>query len=309
MTGRGVLGSGGRLAVVAAATVLVLGSCKLSLTPENVMQTYKNIQDARKDLTPENEYYIGRSVATNVLSRANYQYLDKDALQSGQLVGVTEYVNRVGQVIAAAAMEVEREGDRPAPLAGWHFVVLDDATINGVSAPGGYVFITRGAVEAAQSEDELAALLAHEVAHVIRGHAIGSIKKSRWAGVTKQALDSSVTLDQQALGSLTEVFDGAMDDMLDSLLVKGYSRDTEFEADAVGLGLMVRAGYDPRALVRYLQTLQKTQSTGSGGFSATHPKASDRIDELDERLEKFSVDTVPAARTERFTAATASLRQ
>lgn len=291
------------------AGVLLLAACKLALTPEGVLDTYKNIQDARKDLTPENEYYIGRSVATNVLARSDYKYLDKKELLAGRLTGVTEYVNRVGQIVAAAAMETTRDGDRPAPLAGWHFVVLEDETINGVSAPGGYVFITRGAVEAAGSEDELAALLAHEVAHVLRGHAIGSIKKSRWAGVTKQALDSSVTLDQQALGSLTEVFDGAMDDMLDSLLVKGYSRDTEFEADDLGLQIMTRAGYDPRALVRYLQTLERTQGAGSGGFSATHPKASDRIAEIGERLAKVPAVTVPTARTERFMAATAAVRR
>jgi len=286
---------------------LLLAACKLSLTPENVLNTYKNIQDARKDLTPENEYYIGRSVATNVLARSDYRYLDQAAVRAGSLEGLTEYVNQVGQVIAAAAMETTREGDRPAPMAGWHFIVVEGDTINGVSAPGGYVFITRGSIEAARTEDELAALLAHEVAHVVRGHAIGSIKKSRWAGVTKEAIDSSVTLDEQALGSLTEVFDGAMDDMLDSLLVKGYSRDTEYEADAVGVQIMVRAGYDPRALIRYLEILDGVQDTGSGGFSATHPKARDRIKELAERLADQPAIAVPPARTERFTAAKANL--
>ena len=62
-------------------------------------------------------------------------------------------------------------------------MVVEDDTINAFAAPGGWIFVTSAAVKAAKSEDQLAALLAHEVAHVIRGHALGSIKKSRWAGV------------------------------------------------------------------------------------------------------------------------------
>lgn len=295
-------------AVVAIVAMALTGACKVELTPESLAKTYNAIKDARKDLTPENEYYVGRSVATHLLARHDYEYLDADALRAGQLEGLTEYVNMVGSVISLAAVEQPRDGDRPTPIAGWHFVVVQDDTINAFAAPGGFIFVTSAAIEAAQTEDELAAILAHEVAHVSRGHALGSIKKSRWAGVAKEFLDSSVELDEKALGKLTEAFEGALDDMVDSLLVKGYSKNTEYEADKVGIEIMARAGYDPRAMIAYLETLDATQDTGSGGFSATHPKASDRISRLDSHVAKVGGGTTSPARTERFQYATADLR-
>lgn len=284
-------------------------SCKVQLTPEGIARTWTAIKNARKDLTPENEYYVGRSVGTNLLAKNDYRYLDKESIYSGRLEGITAYVNKVTQVVAAAAVATTRKGDRPTPIAGWHVTILeDDTTINAFAAPGGYIFITTAAVKAAKTEDEMAAIIAHEIAHVVRGHAIGSIKKSRWAGVYKEALSSTVQLDAQALGKLTQTFEGAMDDMINSLVVKGYSRKTEYEADRVGLQILAYSGYDPSAFVRYLKTLHSTQHTGSGGFSSTHPKAMDRIKKLQKQLAKMRWKRPPAFRTQRFLAATASLR-
>lgn len=293
------------LALLAAAAVASsLGAtvaCKVQLTPEGMAKIVSGVIEATKDLTPENEYYVGRSVATTILARHDYKYLDESAFRKGELRGITAYVNNVGAAVAFAALEVHHEDDRAAPIGGWHFVVLENQTINAFAAPGGYVFVTREALKNAANEDELAAILAHEVAHVRRGHALGSIKKSRWAGVAKDALNTSVQLDAAALGNLTQAFEGAMEDMTDALIVKGYSRDTEFEADRVGLEIMVRAGYDPRAFVAYLRKLEAHQDTGSGGFYATHPKAGERIAKLDARIAKLeAVAELSAARTKRF---------
>ncbi|MBK9035380.1 MAG: M48 family metalloprotease [Myxococcales bacterium] len=299
-----------RALIVAAAlavTTPMLGSCKVQLTPEGLAKTWDAITDAQKDLTPENEYWTGRSVATNLLARHDYKYLDADALEAGTLEGVTAYVSAVGTVLAASAMETARKGDRPAPIAGWHFTVVESDTINAFAAPGGWVFVTTAAVHAATSEDELAALLAHEIAHVVRGHALGSIKKGRWANVAKTMLDTSVELDQQALGELTQVFEGAMDDMIDGLLVKGYSKDTEFEADRIGLAIMAHAGYDPQALVRYLKTLAATHGGGDGGFQATHPKPADRIAKVSAQASTLGTRAIPPIRIERFEAAVAEM--
>lgn len=288
-------------ALLLAATLVATGACKVNLTPEGVAKIVNGVIEATKDLTPENEYYVGRSVATTILARHDYRYRDEAGFQAGQLRGVTSYVNNVGAAVAFAALDIHHEDDRAAPIGGWHFVILENETINAFAAPGGFVFVTRKALENAASEDELAAILAHEVAHVRRGHALGSIKKSRWAGVAKEALDTTVQLDAAALGDLTQVFEGAMDDMTDALIVKGYSRDTEFEADRVGLEIMVRAGYDPRAFVAYLRKLEAHQDTGSGGFYATHPKAGERIAKLDERIAKLeAVAEVSPVRTRRF---------
>lgn len=291
------------------AVVLLGGlSCTAKLTPGGIADMYKGIRDARKDLTPENEYFLGRSVGTKILADANYQYYDQDGWASGQLSGMTAYINAVGNVVAYAAMDTPRKGDRPSPIAGWHFVVVQDDTINAFAAPGGYIFVTSGAIRQATSEDELAAILAHEVAHVVRGHAIGSIKKSRWAGVTKQFLDSSVELDPEAEKLMTDVFGGSINDIVDAGMVKGYSKETEFEADKVGMEIMIAAGYDPNAFLKYLGTLEGHQDTGSGGFYATHPKPGERIGKLKDPVKKHGKVEVPRVRTDRFLDATAELR-
>jgi predicted Zn-dependent protease len=282
-------------------------SCKVQLTPESLSKGWTAYKDAKKDLTPENEYYIGRSVATNLLSRAQYKYVDSAAFADGQLGATTAYVNAVGNVLAAAAMDAPRKDDRPTPISGWHFVVVDDETINAFAASGGFILVNKGLVKAAKSEDELAAVLAHEVAHTVRGHAIGSIQKARMAGVYKEMLNSTVQLDEQQLGTLTKAFEGAMDDMINGMVVKGYSKDTEFEADKVGLKILADAGYDPQAFIRLLETLEKKTGGGSGGFSATHPTAKERIAKLKGEAAKLGSKKAPAVRKERFAAAITEL--
>ncbi len=282
-------------------------SCKAELTPESLAKSWHAYQDAKKDLTPENEYYVGRSVATNLLSRASYKYIEADAFKTGELGPTTAYVNAVGNVLAATAMGSPRKGDRPSPIAGWHFVIIDDDTINAFAASGGFILVNKGLIKAARSEDELAAVLAHEIAHTVRGHALGSIKKARMAGVYKEMLDSTVQLDEAQLGSLTKAFEGAMDDMIDGLVVKGYSRDTEFEADRVGLQIMTDAGYDPQAFIRLLETLKEETGGKGGGFSATHPSAADRIAKLQSAVDKLEHHKVPKVRKERFKTAIESL--
>ncbi len=294
--------------VIIAAALASTVACKATLTPEGLYGLAKGIKDAKKELTPENEYYLGRSCGTKILANAGYQYRDAGGFTSGQLAGMTAYVNAVGNVVAYAAMETPRPGDRPSPLAGWHFVVIEDDTINAFAAPGGFIFVTTGAVRQAKSEDELAAILAHEIAHVVRGHAIGTIKKSRFSNVYKQFLDSSVELDPEAEKMMTDVFGGSINDIVDGSLVKGYSKDTEFEADKVGLAIMASAGYDPRAFVGYLSTLDAHQETGAGGFYATHPKASERITRLEALVAKLDAVKVPRVRVDRFLGATAELR-
>jgi predicted Zn-dependent protease len=287
---------------------LLAMSCKVQLTPESISKGWHAYQDAKKDLSPENEYYVGRSVTTNLLSRANYKYVESDAFKNGELGKTTAYVNAVGNVLAAAAMGDPRKDDRPSPIAGWHFVIVDDDQINAFAASGGFIIVNKGLIKAAQTEDELAAVLAHEVAHTVRGHAIGSIKKARMAGVYKEMLDSTVQLDEAQLGSLTKAFEGAMDDMIDSMVVKGYSRDTEFEADRVGMKIMADAGYDPKAFISLLESVDKKLGhAGTGGMKATHPAPRDRIAKLEAELAKYDHVKVPKARTERFQAAIAQL--
>lgn len=274
-------------------------------TADTAGKLANKLSDLVKDLTPENEYYVGRSVATNILAKHDYQYLDKEAIERGRLQGTTQYINQVGAVLAATAVGEPRDGDRPAPLAGWHFVIVKSDKVNAFAAPGGYVFVTTAALKLAQSEDELAFVLAHEIAHVSRGHALGTIKKSRYADISGDALQATGAMSGEALGELTALLEGAIDDMIESFFVKGYSKDTEYEADKVGLAIAHAAGYDAQAGIDYLTRLAESQDTGKGGFHQTHPKASDRIARLKEQLPESKKS--PKIRSKRFAKAVRKL--
>ena len=190
-------------------------------------------------------------------------------------------------------------------------MVVDSDEINAYAGPGGWVFVTTGAIRAAKSEDELAGILAHEIAHVVRGHALGNIKKSRYADVGADVLQAAGTaaLTPQQVEQLNGLMEGLIEDTMDAIFVKGYSRDTEYEADKLSVEITIAAGYKPIGLVNFLETLQGKQDTGKGGMFATHPKASDRLARVTKQIagKKLADDTVPAERVERFKAKTKSL--
>jgi len=277
---------------------------------EQAVETVKKVSSLTEEIRPDQEYYVGRAVATNILARHEYKYLDKPAIDRGELDGMTLYVNQVGLMVAAAAMEAHRSGDRPAPIAGWHFMVVESDKINAFAAPGGYVFITTAAVKTAKSEDELANLLAHEVAHVIRGHALGNIQKSRYADVSADLLQAAgtATLSPEQVNQLNSLLEGIINDTLEAMFVKGYSRDTEFEADRLGAEYAGKAGYDPTAMRRFLDTLAKQQATSEGGFYATHPSTKERQDKLAAVASANPAVAVPKVRTSRFQTAVAKLK-
>lgn len=254
--------------------------------------------ESMRDYAPSEEYYIGRAVAAQVLTR--YKVHPDARLQ--------EYVGLVGQAVLAAP-EAKRT------LMGYRFVVLVGDEVQAVSAPGGFVFLTEGTARKAKDEDELAAVLAHEVAHVSLNHGIGAIKaatrqksfeliaQAAAQGAGEYAAARGDARAQQ-IAELAEVFDDCIADITDELLVKGYSRDTELEADAAAVGYLRSSGYARAALKGYLATLGAAGMGGKGGWGATHPPPTDRIDAL------AALDLGPAAppgrdeRKGRFLAAT-----
>lgn len=258
---------------------------------------FKKIGNAQRDLTPDNEYYLGRALSTKLLANYDYKYHDRGSIAKGRLTGITRYVNHVGAIVVGAAMDRAAADDRPNPVAGYHFIVVKSPTVAAVSAPGGFVFVTDGAVKLAESEDELAALLAHEVAHIVRGHALGAIKKSRWTDAGAELVTATAgELGGARVAELTRIMENSIDDMAQTLVNNGYSKAYEFEADEVAMGLLEGAGYDPTALARYIDRLDQTQDAGQGGFLDTHPKASARV----SKLGGLESGNVPKSRVQRF---------
>lgn len=232
--------------------------------------------ESMRDYYPSEKHYIGRSVGAEILSQ--FKVHPDQKLQ--------DYVNLVGNALLAAP-EVQRT------LKGYHFVVLQGTELQAVSAPGGFVFLTEGTVRRARDEDELAAVLAHELAHVTLDHGIKAIKAAtrkksvallmQSAGEIAQEASRSGSSGQQQVAELASVFGNAIQDITGDLLVKGYSRESELEADQLAIKILQSAGYTRAALNTYLQHVSEEKSGGKGGWFGTHPSPEDRVAALGDQ--------------------------
>ncbi len=216
---------------------------------------------AVRPMTDQEEYYVGRAVAATVLGQYRLHSNDRSI----------SYLNEVGQAVALAS-------NRPITYGGYHFAILDSEEVTALSCPGGLVFITRGMLKRVKNEDELAAVLAHEVAHVNHKDGLAAIQKSRWVeAVSILGSATAQKLGGADLTNLVSLFQGSVDDVVKTLLVNGYSREQEGAADLEALTYLHRLGYNPYALSDFLERLAKEQTEGSRGVFATHPGMNERV--------------------------------
>lgn len=244
---------------------------------------------SQEELTPEQEYYLGRAVSAQVLERY------PPAFASSK----TTYINSVGQIVAGVS-------EMPETFGGYHFAVITSDEINAVSAPGGFIFVSSALLQQISNEDELAAVLAHEVAHVVKRHGVAAISNANlFSALTEASRHAASVAASQAptpvdLGSITGVFAESVSGITEKLLTKGYDRSQEYEADLYAATLLQRAGYDPKALVRVLTLLEGTSVNKRGGWFDTHPSPADRIEELEDDFSFPQEGTANSARVKRF---------
>ncbi len=244
-----------------------------------------------QDITPEQEYYIGRAVAANVVSK--YPPAPNERFNF--------YLNTLGQTLAQAS-------DRPETFGGYHFLMLDSPEINAFAAPGGLILVTRGMIRLCKTEDDLAAVLAHEIAHVQGLHGLKSIKSSRLtAAFTVIGTEASISYGPAPLSKLTEAFQGSITDITSTLMNSGYSRDLEREADKGAVSILRRVGYNPGALISMLTEMKKQLKPGGLDFAKTHPDPKDRIEDIRPLVGQPSATPVPPGRRKRFETALANL--
>jgi predicted Zn-dependent protease len=237
-----------------------------------------------QELTPEQEYYLGRTVAAHLFSR----------YPASRNRAAAIYLNRLGQALALYSTHPV--------LAGYHFQLLDTAEINSFSTPGGFVFLTRGMLGLLSGEGELAAVLAHEIAHVQNRDGLRAIQSARR---TEASFDSrgSVSLQQNLVSSDdVRVFSDSVNSVVAALTSAGYPRDREYAADASAGEILQKAGYDPRSLEAVLRTLQRRMP--EGGLGRTHPEAAKRLEALRASGDRPAPE--PKARAERFRKALAA---
>ena len=268
---------------VASGAINTNQAASINRTTQAVTKTFE-------DITPEQEYYIGRTVAATVLTA----YKPKTGQE------LNWYVNEVGQSLAQFST-------RPETFGGYHFMVLDSEDINAFAAPGGLILVTRGLLQCCKTEDELAAVLAHEVGHVEKTHGLRAIKTGRLnSALTIMAVEAGKNLAGDNLAEVTKAFDESINDIAGTLMNSGYSRKLEFEADAAGIEILKKSGYQPGALVAMLENMQKNWNPSRKDFAATHPPPADRIAQLKKLVVTSSLAS-SNARQQRFLAAMKNL--
>jgi predicted Zn-dependent protease len=154
----------------------------------------------------------------------------------------------------------------------------------------------------------VAAILAHEIAHVVEQHGLQAIKKSRvTSALTSVAIASAQTAGSDELAKLTTVFEDSIGDITSTLVNSGYSRAFEKEADLMAVEILKRVGYDPNALVRMLEVMETRLEPGGPDFAKTHPEPKVRIAEIRKVLPEAPAPSVQAERQARYQAALGSL--
>ena len=200
---------------------------------------------------------------------------------------VRAYVGRVGARLAAHAPGYEFP---------YRFAVVEAPEVNAYAFPGGYVFVNTGAIEAAENEGELAAVLAHEIAHVALRHGTNQASK---AYVTRTGLDLVEALTgggDTELGRLAAHVAGAGAE----LLFQNYGRSSETEADLEGARLMAAAGYDPRDMARFFSRLGETGAARSTEALSDHPDPRSRVAAINEAINALPARPARARDAEEF---------
>lgn len=242
-----------RLPARLLALALVLGGCATAVNPVT----------GRPELTtmsPQKEEALGQQAAAQVESQIG---LVRDAALTG-------YVQSIGQRLAA---------ESPRRDVTYRFAVADMPEANAFALPGGWVYVSRGLLVLANSEDELANVIGHEIGHVAARHAAQRETRSTGVGL----LSVLGTLAAAAIGGPEAArMVGQLGQVAGAGVIASYSRDQERQADVIGQQMAAEAGWDPLALASFLETLEREgrmrteQGTRRPSFLDSHPAAGER---------------------------------
>lgn len=227
----------------------------------------KQVKNIYTDWSADQERTIGQASAAKLINIFGL-YENPD---------MVKYMNLVGNAVA-------RQGSRQVP---YHFAILDTEVITAVSLPGGFVFITRGALANIHSESELAGTLAHEIAHVDRRHLEKEIRSQKSNQFAKEEAAARVPQGAELIN--------LSGDIVKNALTMQVSRDKEAEADKLGMDFAAKAGYDAAGLRNFLQFLAAAPSTPDsqrqlGLWGSTHPPFNERISTLNSLLPNYAAN-------------------
>jgi len=187
------------------------------------------------------------------------------------VIAAQKYINLVGNTIVKATESSYK----------WRFGLIQTDSVNAFATPGGFILVTVGLVKQLETEDELAFVLAHEAAHVLRKHHYRVVLRQRLAETAAANLQAAS--DDSASAALSQASA--------QIYARGLDKGSEFEADRLGVELMTRAGYDPAASIGVLERLQKFTGDDPRAelLFSTHPSPGERLD----ALLQTNIDSLP----------------
>lgn len=223
---------------------------------------------SRQYFSDQEEQALGRAIMRDVY--ADPRYLDDPEIES--------YLNQLGYKLVSVSSRNQRE---------FTFFVVNDTTINAFAMPGGNIGVHTGLLLAAQSESELASVIAHEISHVTQDHIprmLAAQSQSYWPTMAALALALLASRSNSNLASAAIATTQAVS--IQNQL--NYSRDYEREADRLGYDMLTRAAFDPRGMSGFFNRLQRASrfyDSSAPAYLRTHPLTSDRIADMEARSE------------------------
>jgi len=230
-------------------------------------------------LSEQQEIELGREAAAQV---EREQEMVRDER-------VEAYINDLGQLL------VEYSGRRN--LA-YQFKVVNSGEINAFALPGGFIYVNRALIEAADNESELVGVMGHEIGHVVERHSVDQVKHAQLAGLGLGVLDMFLG----GSGTTAQIANLAGQMVASGAFMK-YSRDAEREADRVGAQNVYDAGWDPRGMITFfekLAALGKSHPNAIESFFSTHPQPDERAHNLTALIASFPPDQTLQEDSERF---------
>ena len=255
----------------------ILLAAVLLAVPSVLAQGLPDLGDvAQAGFTPLQERRLGESIMREIRADRDF-YDDAEA---------TDYVNSLGKRLASRSADSRQD---------FEFFLMRDNQINAFALPGGFIGVNTGLILAAQSESEVAGVLAHEIAHVTQRHIARMLQQQQQSSVASLAGLAAALLLSRVSTQATEAAiafsqAGAIQSQLN------FTRDNEREADRVGLQTLDQAGLDPRGMADFFERLQRATrvyESGAPSYLRTHPLTSERIADMQNRTEGMSYRQVP----------------
>jgi len=224
-------------------------------------------------MSTEEEVEVGRRIARSIETKMPI-YRDR---------AYEKKLYRIGYAIVKVCGRKDLE---------YNFTIIDEEDINAFATFGGYIYINKGAIDAMDSDDELASIIAHEVGHVSAKHLAKSMEKSKLFSFGFFALDAFVLRKEKHGKDIRRVVNVAY-----NIIQRGYSREDELEADRLGVRYCHRAGYNPLAALKVMEKVKeqkrrkgKTSPFENVGILRTHPYIDERMDAVISEVSEMKAE-------------------